>query len=96
MRIELAEEAEQDLEDIQLYGLQNFGVVRAARYDQALDNAMATIAEHPGIGKGCGIIRADLRRYECMSHAIYYRPVPDGIRVLRVLHKRMDPGLHLG
>ena len=98
MRIELSDDAEQDLEDIQLYGMEHFGVARAERYDQALDKAMGTIAEHPHIGMRIRYdsVSAELRRYECMSHTIYYRVVPRGIRIMRVLHSSMDPALHLG
>ena len=37
-----------------------------------------------------------VRRYESVSHAIYYRPTQSGILILRVLHGRMDPARHLG
>ena len=96
MRIELSDEADQDLRGIQLYGMEHFGMARAERYDQALDKAMGIIAEHPNIGIRCDSVSAGLRRYECMSHTIYYRIAEQAIRVVRVLHSSMDPALHLG
>jgi plasmid stabilization system protein ParE len=39
--------------------------------------------------------RPDLRRWRCERHVIYFRFVADGIEVVRVLHERMLPDLHL-
>ena len=96
MRINATDTAKQDLEDIKLYSVENFGDTQAVRYARALSDAMDIIAEHPNIGIRCDSVSAGLRRYECMSHTIYYRIAEQAIRVVRVLHKGMDPDLHLG
>jgi toxin ParE1/3/4 len=56
---------------------------------------MAVVADNPSFGADYSFVRDDLRRYECISHAIYYRRTASGILVLRILHGRMDPGHHL-
>ena len=96
MRIDASDKAKQDLEDIKLYSVENFGDTQAVRYARALGDAMDIIAEHPNIGIRCDSVSAGLRRYECMSHTIYYRIAEQAIKVVRVLHSSMDPALHLG
>ncbi|MDF1733753.1 MAG: type II toxin-antitoxin system RelE/ParE family toxin [Minwuia sp.] len=94
-RVELTADAERDLIDIYLYSVEHFGPAQAKRYSETLNAGIMFVAEHHTVGSDYGFIRANLRRFECVSHAIYYRPVANGIRVLRILHSRMDPGRHL-
>jgi toxin ParE1/3/4 len=94
-RIELTREADRDLIEIYLYGIERFGPARAERYAEDLGVKIATAAENPSFGSDYGFVRPGLRRYECVAHAIYYRRTGAGILVLRVLHGRMDPGRHL-
>ena len=92
---ELTHEAERDLIDIYLYGVARFGPAVAERYAEALGAKIQAAADNPSFGADYGLTRPCLRRYECASHAIYYREAAGGIVVLRVLHGRMDPGRHL-
>lgn len=94
-KAELTHEAERDLIDIYLRGIECFGRTAAERYAEALGAKVQTAAENPSFGADYGFARPGLRRYECVSHAIYYRVTADGILVLRILHGRMDPGRHL-
>lgn len=94
-RVELTADAERDLIDIYLYSAEQFGPAQAERYAETLNAGIMFVAEHHTVGSDDGFIRANLRRFECVSHAIYYQPAANGIRVLRVLHSRMDPGRHL-
>ena len=68
---------------------------QAERYAETLNGKIAVAAENPSFGANYSFVRDDLRRYECISHAIYYRTTSSGILVLRILHGRMDPGQHL-
>lgn len=94
-KIELTLDAERDLIDIYLYGIEHFGHAQAERYADTLNEKIAVAAENPSFGADYSFVRDDLRRYECISHAIYYRTTASGILVLRILHGRMDPGQHL-
>jgi toxin ParE1/3/4 len=94
-KIELTKAADQDLVDIFDYGIENFGPEQAERYVAALRAKMATVAENPSFGVNYDAVRDRVRRYESVSHAIYYRIIDGGIRVIRVLHGRMDPGRHI-
>lgn len=94
-RVELTADAERDLIGIYLYSVAHFGTAQAERYSETLNARITFVAEHDTVGSDYSFIRANLRRFECVSHAIYYQPVANGIRVLRILHSRMDPGRHL-
>ena len=45
------------------------------------------------LGRTCDHIRHGLRRMERGEHVIFYRESAGGIRVSRILHQRMLPGL---
>lgn len=94
-KVELTHDAERDLIDIYLYGIERFGLAQAEFYAETLNAKIATAAENPSLGTGWSFVRHDLRRYRSVSHAIYYRPTAEGILMLRILHGRMDPGRHL-
>lgn len=95
-QIELTKDAERDLIDIYLYGIEQFGQAQAERYAIALNSRIDFIAANPSMGSDYSAVREGLRRYEHVSHAVYFRPTPSGILVLRVLHGAMDPGRHIG
>ena len=94
-QIEITNDAEQGLIDIYLYGVEHFGLSQAERYLESLYAKMSVAAEHPGFGVDYGFVREGLRRIESQSHAIYFRPSTEGIRILRILSGRMDPNRHL-
>ena len=94
-RIETTSDAEQDLIEIYLYGIEHFGVNQAERYSEVLHARIDTIAENPSFGSDYGFVRDGLRRYESVAHAIYFQRIDGGVRVLRILHGRMDPGRQL-
>lgn len=95
-KIEFTHDAERDLINIFLYGIEHFGPVQAERYTKTLNAKIEMAAEHPDFGVDYSFVVEGVRRYESVSHAIYYRPTQSGILILRVLHGRMDPARHLG
>jgi toxin ParE1/3/4 len=58
--------------------------------------AFELLAERPGIGRNYGLTDpalADVRRWIVPGfrrHLIIYRPVPDGVEIIRVLHGSRD------
>lgn len=94
-KIDFTRDAEQDLINIFLYGMEHFGQAQAERYAKTLNAKIEMAAEHPDFGADYGFVTGGVRRYESVSHAIYYRPTQSGILVLRILHGRMDPARHL-
>jgi toxin ParE1/3/4 len=94
-KIEFTHDAERDLINIFLYGIEHFGPVQAERYANTLNAKIEMVAEQPDFGADYGFVISGVRRYEAVSHAVYYRSTQTGILVLRILHGRMDPARHL-
>ncbi len=94
-KIEFTHDAERDLINIFFYGIEHFGPVQAERYLESTNAKIKMAAEHPDFGADYGFVVEGVRRYESVSHAIYYRPTQSGILILRVLHSQMDPTRHL-
>ena len=51
------------------------------------------LGDNPMLGRTCDHIRPGLRRMERGQHVVLYRESAGGIRVSRILHQRMLPGL---
>ena len=94
--VELTSDADRDLIDIYLQGLETYGFRQAEQYQDLLAAKLQTLAEHPSFGSDYADIRDGLRRAEAPAHSIYYREFKGGIRVLRILYKTQDPARHLG
>lgn len=83
------------MEKLYLDSRAEWGEERTHRYIRDIQKTFATIAENPMLGHSAASIKPDLRLIRVVSHVIFYRPVPEGIVVVRVLHKRMDFLRHL-
>jgi toxin ParE1/3/4 len=85
---------EGDLDDIGMYTRGEWGDAQCAPYLDRLETARELLADDPRRGRPCGDIRPDLHRYETGRHVVFFRRLPDCIRVLRFLHNRMLPDIH--
>ena len=65
------------------------------RYTQGLEATCADLGEAPTQGQDCSHIRPGYRRRAAAHHFIYHRIMDYGIAVVRILHERMLPSLHL-
>ena len=95
-RYTFTSDADQDLIDIYLHGLETYGLRQAERYQDLLAAKLQTLADNPSFGSDYGDIRKGLRRAEAPAHSIYYQENAGGILVLRILYKTRDPARHLG
>jgi toxin ParE1/3/4 len=87
--------AEADLEEIEVYTLQNWGVDQAIHYIKNLRSHCQMLADNPSLGRACNHIRMDLHRQECERHVIYYLIKQTEIHIVRILHDRMLPERYL-
>lgn len=87
--------AEDDLEAIWTYTVQQWGVEQANRYIDFLTTAFAELAQSPKTAPACDHIRQGYRRWSVERHMIYFRVTNYGIAVVRILHDRMDAPRHL-
>jgi toxin ParE1/3/4 len=87
--------AERDLEGIWTYTRDEWGLEQADRYLDMLTVTFQTLADSPKSAPACDHIREGYRRRGVGRHMIYFRVMPYGIAVVRVLHERMDAPRHL-
>jgi len=53
------------------------------------------IADDPRLGRPCDDIRAGYRKFRSGSHFLFYRPIKDGVEIVRILDSSMDFDQHL-
>ncbi|NUO83564.1 type II toxin-antitoxin system RelE/ParE family toxin [candidate division KSB1 bacterium] len=91
----ISPEAENDLKEIGIFTENNWGRKQRKKYLAQLVERMHFLAAHRALVK---------RRYDlpdspyCFhegKHVIFFREVPQGIEIIRVLHEVMDFSLHL-
>jgi len=87
--------AEEDLESIVDYTLQNWGIDQANQYLDGLEQRAQSLADNPKTGTSCEDFGVGLRYFPYQSHALYYLKEQHGITIVRVLHESMSPELHL-
>lgn len=95
-RFLLTARAEADLLEIADYTLRTWGERQCARYLAQLEDCCQRLADHPIIGRSCDHVRPGLRRREQGKHVVFYRRAGADILVVRILHERMLPELHMG
>jgi toxin ParE1/3/4 len=89
-RFSLAPAAQRDLDGIFDYTLAHWGRDQALRYVDLIEAACAELAAAPHRAPACDHIRKGYRRRAIGRHVLYFRIVPDGIAVVRILHQRMN------
>ena len=91
----LSKRAKADLEGIWLYGLEKWSFNQTEQYATGLYEKFDFLVQGPNAGRPAKSIRDGYFRFECQSHTIFYRIEKSGIRIIRVLHEKMDAGRHL-
>lgn len=93
--LEYTDSAEADLAGIVQDTIDRWGADQANRYIDGLERLTSRLAEHPAIGTPCEDLDGMPQAFPYQSHTLYYLVEPERLVVLRVLHKRMNPRLHL-
>jgi toxin ParE1/3/4 len=91
----LSSKAAADLEGIHEYTILHFGLEQARVYLLGLHERFQMLAEQPTQGRKADELAPGLRRVEYQSHVVFYIPKDHGIRIVRVLHQRMDVTRHV-
>lgn len=96
MNYHLSTDAAQDLEDLYVYSVTEFGLDQAESYHQKLEGHFIMLTENPKMGRDYSFIKQHVRRSNCGSHAVYYRLVGinSQVLILRLLHQSQDPARH--
>jgi toxin ParE1/3/4 len=72
-----------------------WGIAQRRKYLAQMEDALRTLAANPRMGTPREELLPGYRSMRIGHHVAYYRIVPDGIEVVRMLHERMDAALHL-
>jgi toxin ParE1/3/4 len=91
----LSSKAAADLDAIYEYTILHFGMEQARVYLLGLHERFQMLAEQPTQGRKADELAPGLRRIEYQSHVVFYMSKDDGIRIVRVLHQRMDVTRHM-
>lgn len=78
-----------DLEEVWLY----IATDNTVAADRLLDEIGATalnLAQQPRMGRARPELAADLRSFPIGRYVLFYRPVVDGVQLVRVLHSARD------
>ena len=89
-RIVKARSAESDLLEIWDYIASESSSGRADKFVDRLDGVLSLLAEQPYMGRSRDELGRTLRSHPVGNYVILYRPLDDGIVVVRVVHGHMD------
>lgn len=95
MTYRLTPAAQRDLSSIWDYTEARWGLEQAEIYINEARSAIERVAVDPRRGRSCEEVRTGYRKYSFGSHVLFYVERADHIAIIRVLHQRMDPTLHL-
>ncbi len=88
-RVERTEQAEQDLEEI-LDSLDDHSPAAADRFARTFKEKTESLAQMPRMGRSREELAPGLRSFNAGKYLILYRPIEDGIQVIRVAHGSRD------
>ncbi len=95
MKVAVSREARIDLENIYRFTIGRWDMEQADGYVAAIRAAIGALETNFGAMRPVAVFGSRLFRLNVGSHAIWARVSGDVIRVVRVLHQRMDPAKHL-
>jgi len=95
VRYWLSNKAEQDLREIYRYSRLKFGEMRTDAYFIGLNDKFNLLASNVSLAQKVDRIRQGYYRCFYQKHAVYFVAKRDGIFIVRVLHQKMKPELHL-
>jgi toxin ParE1/3/4 len=81
--------AESDLLEIGRY-IARDNIDAALRMLDRIDQKCKILAGNPLLGEGCPELGEDIRHFTVRPYVIIYRPLDDGIELVRVLHGARD------
>lgn len=93
--IALSRRAKADLDEIWEYSAERWGEEQADRYVENLRHAIEKLASSPSRGRREVYREIEYVKQTSGSHVVYCRATPRGLRVVRILHQRMDHERHL-
>lgn len=92
----LSKKAQEDLLKIWLYTVETWSGRQADIYYNNLIQSFEYISDNPdNAGRSYEEVRFNYRGVHCGRHIIFYRKLKNGrVRIIRILHEKMDFGRH--
>lgn len=90
MKYVLSQSAEEDLVEIYIAGVQDFGLEQAQRYHQKIQQTFEFLAENPFAASERTELKPAIRIHPTGAHIVIYTVLDSNILILRVRHGRED------
>lgn len=85
----ISSKADEDLLNITLYGLQNYGLERAQAFNETIKRQFAIIAKNPFHYQSVDNVREGYRRCVLKPYSIYYKVETDqSVLIVRILGRQ--------
>ena len=81
--------AKSDLVEIWDY-IADHSEARADAFVDMIDQKLLALASNPGMGRSRNELAERLRSFAVGRYVIFYRPIPEGVEIVRVLHGSRD------
>ena len=89
-RIELSNEAQDDIVDIGRYTLERHGIQQMDKYLNSIDEAINLIQENPNIGRFHQELPEEYKVWRMNEHLIIFLIQDEIISIARVVHVKLD------
>lgn len=90
-RVEKTSLAETDAVDIWVYIAQD-NPDAATKLLRRIEDRLNSVAAMPLSAEAVPSLGCDMRRFSVGNYVVYYHPIEDGVRVIRILHGAREPG----
>ncbi|MEM1086233.1 MAG: type II toxin-antitoxin system RelE/ParE family toxin [Pseudomonadota bacterium] len=87
MRLKFSRRAEIDLENIQDFSVETFGVLVARNYIQELEACCFMLRDQPELGTKFTFESAEYHRFHKARHVIVYKYTKDCVTITRIVHQ---------
>lgn len=91
----VSQRAQADLIEIWLYSFKHWGEVQADRYLDELEAGLRECGAYPKRGRRREEVRVGYWSLLVRRHVAFYTVTVDQVLIQRVLHRSMDPDLHM-
>lgn len=91
----IAPAAQNDLKDINQYGLRQWGRPHCESYLAKVKKQFCLRTQQPLMGTERPELMPDTRSFPVESHTLFYRVIANRVEIIRVLHGRQDIQRHL-
>lgn len=95
MALRFTPAARRDLDSIWDTTVDRWGTGQAVKYLTALKDRCIALTGDPRLSRSADHLAPSLCRTLSGRHVIYHRRTENEVIVIRILHQRMDPDLHL-